>query len=90
MENNVFEISSDSRKLEYKGIYEKLGTSKPEDFAKLVPGGTVEAWVKLNDAYKFLPGLHTYKVIYSALHPFPSKPGFISLESNEVDFTYTT
>lgn len=88
VENNVFEISSDGAKAEYIGIYEKLSAPKLEDFGRLAPGSTLRTRVKLNDVYEFLPGQHDYRAVYSALHPFPDGPGFVSLESNKVHFSY--
>ena len=86
--NNVFKIESEGQAVQYIGRLAKRPDPKPEDFAKLPPHATLSCVVRLDDAYRFLPGSHSYEIEYFALHPFPGKSGYMKLRSNRVRFVY--
>jgi hypothetical protein len=86
--NNVFELKTDSGPISYSGILAKRRRPGPEDFVKVEAGKHLTTTVYLEEAYKFLPGTHRYKVRYSALHNYPDKADYFELTSNEVSFTF--
>ena len=89
IDNNVFELTADNRRIDYTGILVKRRAPGPDDFVKLPPGEKLITTVRLEETYEFLPGSHTYRVVYSALHSYPEHPGFIELKSNEEKFSFT-
>lgn len=88
IENDVFRLKTDEHEVEYIGRLEKRELG-PNDFVKLAPQAKLTAQVTLNDAYDFLAGTHRYQGHYEALHPYPNRPGFFSLKSNEASFVLT-
>jgi hypothetical protein len=89
IQNDVFKITADGERVLYTGALAKRFPPGPEDFVKVAPGKKLTTTVRLDQAYGLIPGSHRYRAAYSALHPFPDRPGFLSLESNSVSFTVT-
>jgi hypothetical protein len=87
VENDVFRITRNGKEVEYVGPLEKRRAPGAEDFAKLPPGERLTRKARLDEAYAFPPGAFEYKALYSALHPYPDRPGFVELTSDEVVFT---
>ena len=88
IENNVFAIESEGSPIDYTGVLAKRLRPGPEDVVALDPGGTIDTIVDLSKAYAFMPGNHAYIAYYSAFHQFPDRPGYVSLQSNTISFTY--
>lgn len=88
IENNVFQLRSAGRQIDYTGRLTKRGRLLPEDYIPLDPGKTFTTQVDLTTAYAFLPGAHNYSVHYFALHSFPDRDGFIAIESRIGRFYY--
>ena len=86
LENNVFKIKDEAEtELSYVGPLSKRKPG-PEDFRRLLPNEQVSTRVRLDTAYKFPSGAHGYRIVYSALHQYPDRPGFWRLVSNEARF----
>ncbi|MSN25150.1 MAG: hypothetical protein GJV46_04695 [Geobacter sp.] len=87
--NDVFSLETEDGPIEYTGVLAKRSRPGLEDVVALEPGENISTVVDLNKAYAFLPNTNIYKLYYSAFHQFPDRPGFISLKSNVISFTYT-
>ncbi len=85
IDNNVFEITSEGKKIPYTGISEKNKPSGHNDYVNVLPGKSLTSTVKLNGAYDFLPGIHNYEIKYLAYNTL-SVFG-MPLESNKDAFS---
>ena len=86
IENDVFEIKSQQKRVAYIGILAKRNPPGPDDFFGIAPGGQFTTTVSLDQAYEFLQGFHRYTARYSALHDYPDKDDYFELQSEEVTF----
>lgn len=89
VENNVFQITTAGRELDYIGRYVKRGVPGPDEFVRLAPGQTIRAEVRLDTVYEFPPGAHIYQIVYEADHGYPPNPDDFTLESASVRFSAT-
>lgn len=90
LENDVFEITaSDGTTVHYSGSLSKRSEPTLADFRLIEPGQSALARVTLDTSYAFPAGpARKYRVVYSAFHPYPGRPGLWKLVSNEVHFTH--
>ena len=71
IENDVFEISSEGKKIEYVGPLTKRLPPGPEDVVLLSKGDSITTSVNLCEAYEFKKRGIEYCVTYSAYHSSP-------------------
>ena len=87
IENNVFEIKTGERLLDYTGMLAKRRRPIAEDYVRLAPGRMFASRVDLTNAYDFPRGKHDYQARYSAVISYPDRDGIWSLSSEWVRFT---
>jgi peptidyl-Lys metalloendopeptidase len=67
--NDVFRITDPRGKtIPYKLPLRKRLSPKSNEAVKLSPASTLTATVKLDRAYRFPPGMQSFKIIYAAVH----------------------
>ena len=89
IENDVFEISTGDKSIEYIGILAKRKV-KPQDFYRLKPGEEIESKVSIDKVYQFPAGTHEYKIRYYAYHSYPGAEKDLHLVSDYERFVLTT
>lgn len=88
--DDVFRILADGQPVPFNGQKSK----RPSDpggrqFITLGPGENVREEVTLNASYQFPSGSHTYSVVYSAPHNYPSRLQRLTLTSPEASAALT-
>ena len=88
LENDLFKINDErGNEVSYTGVLAKMGKPGPQDFLELMPKEQTSTRVRLDDVYKLATGRpRDYRVVYSAYHQYPDRPGFWELVSNEAHF----
>lgn len=88
IENNVFEIRTNGRLLEYTGLLAKRRRALLEDYIVIPAGRTFRTKADLTAAYDFPHEMRTYEALYSATLSYPDRDGLWTLNSNSQRFRF--
>src|SRR5438552_18393786 len=81
IENNVFQIRTGERVLDYTGMLAKRRRPLPEDYVRLAPGRMFAARADLTGAYECPRGAPSYEARYCAVLSYPDRECSWSLAS---------
>lgn len=86
--DDVFRILADGQPVPFNGQKSKRPSNPSgRQFIRLGSSENVREEVTLNDSYQFPSGSHTYSVVYSAPHNYPSRLQRLTLTSPEASAT---
>jgi hypothetical protein len=79
----LFEITADGKDVPYIGVMEKRRPPEKGDFISIPPKGHVTGTANLIPLYRFLPGVHEYRINYRAFHGDPDNVQVLNELSSE-------
>ena len=88
LEYNLFHIYDGEDRIPFSGALAKRPPPTPDEFDTLVPGGTVEATVRLDRSYDFPHGAREYEIFYQAVNASRGEQPLFKLVSNRVTVEY--